>query len=202
MRDNKSALINQDPFRKKRDSLIMMPKESALVVLIPEAEQLVEGFRKRFDPSAAWGVPAHVTILYPFKQPDELTSTVFGILKDILKKEPAFIVSFRELKRFPNTLYLAPEPAAPILRLIELICKRFPDTPPYCGEFAETIPHLTVAQADDAGQLDAIAAEFKQAAKKQLPVRARVDSVALIENSLERWQVRERFPLRTTSKKN
>jgi hypothetical protein len=41
--------------------------ESALVV--PEAEPLVKPFRDRYDPSAAAGVPAHITLLYPFKQP-------------------------------------------------------------------------------------------------------------------------------------
>jgi 2'-5' RNA ligase len=177
---------------------MMMPKESALVVLIPEAEQLVEEFRKRFDPSAAIGVPAHVTILYPFKHPDELTSAVSEILHNILKKEPAFNVSFRELRRFPDALYLAPHPAAPFLRLIEVICKHFPDTPPYGGEFADAIPHLTVAQAGDAEQLDAIAAEFNQVAKGRLPIRASVEDVALIENSEDRWKVRERFSLKSS----
>jgi hypothetical protein len=35
--------------------------ESALVV--PEAEPLVKPFRDRYDPSAAAGVPAHITLL-------------------------------------------------------------------------------------------------------------------------------------------
>jgi len=40
--------------------------EVAIVVLVPEAETLVEPFRKIFDPSAAKGMPAHITINYPF----------------------------------------------------------------------------------------------------------------------------------------
>jgi hypothetical protein len=50
----------------------MSPIESALVVLVPEAEVLVKPFRDRFDPLAAAGVPAHITLLYPFKHPDGL----------------------------------------------------------------------------------------------------------------------------------
>ena len=46
--------------------------ESALVVLVPEAESLVKPFRDRYDPAAAAGVPAHITLLYPFKHPDEV----------------------------------------------------------------------------------------------------------------------------------
>jgi len=34
--------------------------ESALVVLIPEADGLVASFRERYTPSAAEGMPAHM----------------------------------------------------------------------------------------------------------------------------------------------
>ena len=37
--------------------------QSALVVLVPEAEGLVKDFRDRYDPSATAGVPAHITLL-------------------------------------------------------------------------------------------------------------------------------------------
>jgi len=40
--------------------------ESALVVLVPEAEAVVGWLRQRYDPSAAIGVPEHITINYPF----------------------------------------------------------------------------------------------------------------------------------------
>jgi hypothetical protein len=48
--------------------------------LVPEAEPLVKPFRDRYDPSAAAGVPAHITLLYPFKHPDEADQTVLGDL--------------------------------------------------------------------------------------------------------------------------
>ena len=40
--------------------------EAALVVIVPESEPLVERFRAKYDPAAGWGVPAHITINYPF----------------------------------------------------------------------------------------------------------------------------------------
>lgn len=46
--------------------------ESALVAIVPEAEKYVSGIRKRFDPSAPLGAPAHVTLLYPFAEPAEI----------------------------------------------------------------------------------------------------------------------------------
>ena len=46
--------------------------QSAVIVAIPEAEAAVAALRLRLDPAAAWGVPAHVTVLYPFLPPDEI----------------------------------------------------------------------------------------------------------------------------------
>ena len=43
-----------------------MSTETALVVLVPEAEAIVGRLRQRYDPSAAVGMPAHITINYPF----------------------------------------------------------------------------------------------------------------------------------------
>src|SRR3954470_1036237 len=40
--------------------------EAALVVMPPGAEPVVKSFRDRFDPVAALGMPAHITVLYPF----------------------------------------------------------------------------------------------------------------------------------------
>ena len=53
----------------------MLPIESALVVVVPEAEQLVGPFREKYDPSAAAGMPPHITLLYPFKPPDAVSYT-------------------------------------------------------------------------------------------------------------------------------
>jgi hypothetical protein len=49
---------------------------TALVILVPEAEALVKAFRERYDPSAAEGMPAHVTVLYPFKTLEQYWSTL------------------------------------------------------------------------------------------------------------------------------
>src|SRR5712675_2883024 len=52
--------------------------ESALIVRVPAAEPHVSGLRARFDPAAALGVPAHVTVLYPFVPPDRITAAVLA----------------------------------------------------------------------------------------------------------------------------
>lgn len=174
---------------------MIMAFESALVILIPEVENLVKSFRDQYDPSAAVGVPAHVTILYPFKPPDELTADVIATLQGLISRRPSFYVSFPEFQTFPDTIYLAPLPAEPFRRLTEIIVERYPETPPYGGAFAEIVPHLTVAQMDNLQRLDKITDEFREAAQKKLPISARVNTVSLMDNSSGYWKVRAQFSL-------
>ena len=47
--------------------------QSAFVVPVPEAEPWVKDLRERYDPIAAVGMPAHITVLFPFIPPDLLT---------------------------------------------------------------------------------------------------------------------------------
>ena len=172
-----------------------MPSESALVVLVPEAEELVGSWRDRFDPSAAAGVPAHITLLYPFKPPSQLTPSIEESLKQVFSILPSFEVSLTRVKKFPSVLYLAPEPDDPLRGLTLAIVKQFPETPPYGGEHAEVIPHLTVAHRDDAEQLAAIAADFEMEAIGKLPIHSTVSEVCLIENSTGLWRTRCPFAL-------
>lgn len=175
-----------------------MPGESALIIFIPEAEELVERFRVRYDPSAVLGVPAHVTVLYPFKPPREITELVLKKLDALFTKIPRFTTAFVEARRFPETLYLAPSPDDPFRRLTELVAEHFPETPPYGGQFRDIIPHLTVAQESDRRRLEEITTEFQQAAKTGLPIHANVTEIVMMDNESGTWHVRHRFSLGPT----
>lgn len=169
--------------------------QSALIVEVPKAESLVGQFRRRFDPSAAAGVPTHVTILYPFLPPARLTSTVTRTLSRLFGEVAPFRVRFARARRFPEALYLAPVPARPFRRLTELVAAQFPETPPYGGRFQEIVPHLTVAHAENSRELTRIAKEFGAAANGRLPVRMTVAEVVLIERRAGRWRKRQVFSL-------
>jgi len=172
-----------------------MPAQSALVVLVPEAEGLVKPFRDRFDPSAAKGMPAHITILFPFKPPPELTPALDEALTGLFFPLPRFGVSLSRLGRFPDALYLAPEPEKAFHDLMRVVMERFPEHPPYEGEFVQIIPHLTIAQLPKPDHLDEITVDFQRAAHGRLPIRASVSEVALMDNTTGLWQIRSRFGL-------
>jgi 2'-5' RNA ligase len=138
-------------------------------------------------------MPAHITVLYPFKPPSEIDNVVHERLRRLFARIPSFNFSLAEMRRFPEVLYLAPTPDAPFKELIRAVASEFPETPPYGGAFAEAIPHLTVAQLADAVKLEHIAAEFQRAAGNQLPIRAAVSEVALMDNESGPWRVRTEF---------
>ena len=47
--------------------------ESGVVIEVPNVDALVGDWRAQHDPAAGSGVPAHITILYPFMPPGQLT---------------------------------------------------------------------------------------------------------------------------------
>jgi hypothetical protein len=119
-----------------------MSAESALVLLVPEAEALVKPFRDRHDPAAAIGMPAHITLLYPFRQPDEVDGPVLDGLHQCFAGFAPFRFALTAIRRFESpiaVLYLAPEPTEPFCELTLAIWQRFPETPPYGGRHAAPV---------------------------------------------------------------
>ena len=103
----------------------MLPSESGLVVLVPEAEELVSPFRSKYDPSAAAGMPAHITLLYPFKPPDEIGDPVIEKLAQCFTGFLAFDFSLAAIRRFAGgVLYLAPQFDEPFCRLTLAVCRK------------------------------------------------------------------------------
>src|ERR1700754_3481477 len=85
--------------------------ETALIVPIPEVEAAVGPHRARHDAAARWGVPAHVTALYPFVAPDALTPEVLDAVRATVAATPRFTVEFTEVRWFGSQVaWLAPRP--------------------------------------------------------------------------------------------
>ena len=166
-----------------------MPR-SALIVAVPEAEPLVYEWRLRYD-NASLGIPAHVTLLFPFVPAEEIDDPLIGELRELFAAQPAFEFSLPRVARFPDHAWLAPEPAEPFRRMTALIFERYPDYPPYEGIHEEVIPHLTVAEADVALQ-----DELDAALTPHLPITAKADEVTLlVEDASGHWHARQLFRL-------
>lgn len=169
-----------------------MSRESAVIVPVPAAEPVVASWRARFDASAAAGMPAHVTALYPFLPAERLTDEVVGALRELCAGLPVLDVVFARTARFDDSavVYLEPEPADGLLALTMAIVGRWPEAPPFRGAFAEVIPHLTVAQVEDVALLD----EAEAGVAAGLPVRARLPFASLYVLDGGMWRERVRLP--------
>ncbi|MGW1773893.1 2'-5' RNA ligase family protein [Streptomyces sp. NPDC002104] len=165
--------------------------QTGLVVQIPEAEPVVRAWRERLDPSAVAGVPAHVTVLFPFLNESRIDPGVHAALEDVLGSHQAFDLRFERCGRLPEVSYLVPEPAAPLIRLTEAIAARWPGTPPYGGRFDQIVPHLTIAQ----GQEDTVLEEIEADLAGRLPLTSHVASVDLMVHDGTKWQVRASYAL-------
>ncbi|MFD4370666.1 2'-5' RNA ligase family protein [Streptomyces sp. NPDC058486] len=165
--------------------------QTGLIVRIPEAEPSVRGWRERLDPSAQAGVPAHVTVLFPFLDESRIDTLVHAALADVLVSHDAFDLRFERCGRLPEVLYLAPEPDKRLRQLTEAIADRWPEAPPYGGRYAEIVPHLTIAQGQEDTVLEEVAADLAGS----LPFTAHVSSVELIVHDGTKWQERASFAL-------
>jgi len=166
-------------------------RRSTLIAPVPELEPLVGLLRARHDPVARLGVPAHVTLLFPFLPPARIDSDCAAAVGFLLRRIRGFEASFGRFGRFPEVLWLHPEPAGPFVHLTRELARAWPEALPYGGRFSEIVPHLTVAHGG-APLLDRIEAQLSP----RLPVSARIGEAWLMtEDAGGRWKRRLRIPL-------
>ena len=90
------------------------PGESAILVPVPEAEVVVGHLRARLDPSASRGVPAHVTVLYPFVTPEQMTAALIARAAAAVASVSGFDCRFAGTGWFgDDVVWLAPDPSGP-----------------------------------------------------------------------------------------
>ena len=160
---------------------------SAFAVKVPSAEPFVGDLRQRFDATTKLGVPAHVTVLVPFMDPQHITPAVLDQAQNALNRVAAFSFSRSRVARFPATAYLAPEPPEPFIAMTKALVDVFSDFQPYGGEHQGVVPHLTVAHGDPS-EAEAVAAELQRRLEVFGAIKADCASVVLIENSTGRWE--------------
>jgi 2'-5' RNA ligase superfamily protein len=166
--------------------------ETAIIVPVPEAESIVDRWRRRYTPSGAAGMPAHITLLVPFADSDALSPDRSGRVEEVLARFAPIDLSLPATAYFegpPLVLYLEPVPAAPFRAMTAALVSAFPEHPPYADAHAQIVPHLTVATRLKRDRLAAIEAEVAGA----LPIHARAREAWLMEYADDAWRLRDRF---------
>ncbi len=169
---------------------------SALVVEVPAAEPVVGGWRRAHDPIARYGMPAHVTVLYPFR-PVPLDPADRRLLGGALADQEPFSFSLDAVDTFPDAVFLRPEPAARFEALTRAVWAAFPAYPPYGGRFGDIRPHLTVGQVAAGPAQDRLVAEVEEALGSPALLACEVTAVTLFATDIadRRWSPVERLPL-------
>lgn len=168
--------------------------ESALLVMVPEAAHLVSGMRRLYDPAASLGVGAHVTVLYPWIPPEEITSGDLLTVRELASSLDPFTAQLERVAWFPgDVMYLVPEPARQFELLLKLFHDAYPQYPPYEGRYSKVVPHLTVSESRPRMEL----IETERQLARQLPLMFPVSEVTLIRvmHSQKRSETMHRISL-------
>jgi hypothetical protein len=165
--------------------------QTAVIIPVPEVEPVVEVWRERFDPVWAVGVPAHLTVVYPFVPAARLSAADREDLGRLVGAHPRFTIIFGRCGRFPGVLYLVPEPDQPVRALTADLVARWPDAPPYGGVFAEVVPHLTITDGAEPGQM----LQAEQAVVAALPLTCSIRRLWLMTYHGAAWTHSTDLPL-------
>lgn len=170
--------------------------DSALIVAIPEAEPIVRDLRERHD-VAGEGVPAHVTVIYPFLPAEEIDASARERLRSHFAAVDAFDYRFAEAARLgEETVILAPEPAERFAALTERTAAAWPACPPYGGVFDVVIPHLTVGDRLTSSEGDELLDVLHARLGRAEPITGRARDVSLLVLAGDRWSTAARYRLR------
>ena len=151
--------------------------ESALLVPVPAAEPAVGQHRARLDEAARDGVPAHITVLYPFLPLAGIDEPLLAALGRLFAGHAAFQFVLDKVGWFgEEVVWLGPHDPAPFTALTELAFRAFPSCPPYRGQITEVIPHLTIGHGGGPQALGAAA----ESVRPCLPIEAAATEVTLM----------------------
>lgn len=152
---------------------------TSLIVPVPAAQSLLDSSAR------VRGMPAHITVMYPFLRSREMSRGERRRLAGALAKVPAFELTASSIGRFPNVVYLKPEPASSFVAITQAVMALWPQVRPYEGEFQEIVPHLTVSYGDQA----------PIGIGEQLPITAPIEEVWLMRRLGRGWVRSARIPL-------
>ncbi len=162
--------------------------QTGLVVPVPTADVLLASVGARYPGTVREGVPAHVSLLYPFVAAAELDEGITSALGELLAGQAPMRVQFAECYRRDGFVALLPDPIDGLKELVSTTRRRWPDVVPYEGVYGDVEPHLTVAMRCSAETAVAI----EQEVTAQLPISAELREAWLVAFEGQ-WTLRGRF---------
>ncbi|HEX3784284.1 MAG TPA: 2'-5' RNA ligase family protein [Pseudonocardiaceae bacterium] len=166
-----------------------MPQQgqTAVIMPVPAADPILAAVAAEYPDAVRPGIPAHVSLLYPFLPAEALDAEVSDWLSDLATRTPPLAPRFTELVVEPGFAHLSVPEFGPLTSAIRA---RWPEVVPYGGRFGPTpVAHLTIAMGfapADADRITALTRPF-------LPLSVTVDELWLLALT-SGWQRLGRFP--------
>ena len=171
-------------------------RRTALFVEVP-VDARVDEFRQRhLAATVARGLPAHVTVLFPFAAATGIDARLLADAAEHFGSISAFSAELTRVERFDAHVWLAPEPRDRFTALLTETYARFSELPPYGDAFAEAVPHLTIAEVRPWESVEPLVQQAEHELGAGLPFRFEVDRVALFEELADgTWRQADSFGL-------
>jgi 2'-5' RNA ligase len=164
--------------------------DSALIIRV-QLPPALEALRRQQVADASEGIPAHVTLLYPFAEPPAIDRDVRDLIGAIVERHHALTLRLGGLGRWPDILYATVEPDGPVRALQAELAAAFPSLPLYGDPPLRFVPHVTVVEGPGVED-PAVAAD---PAWRELPVTRHVPEVDLLVKARGRWRITDCWPL-------
>lgn len=162
--------------------------QTGLVIPVPAADALLALMETRHPGTVREGVPAHVSLLYPFVGVAELDERVTHALSELFGEHEPMAIELVECYRHGGFVALRPDPINGLTELTSKTRDRWPDVVPYEGVYGDVEPHLTVAMRAS----EETALRIEQEISEQLPISAELREAWLVAFE-GRWTLRGRF---------
>ena len=166
--------------------------ETGIIVPVPAFESFVQHHRKINDAVPPEGVPAHLTLLYPFLPPAGCERAREEVAEFFASIEP-FEFELDKVGWFDQrVVFLAPSDPGPFVTITEKLVARWTQCIPYGGRHGGThVPHLTLGIEGTPEEMAGLA----EAAEELLPMQCLADQAWLMIGHPRpaSWQIAERY---------
>lgn len=167
-----------------------MPKigQTGVIIPVPAVDELLATVATRYPGTVREGIPAHLSVLYPFIAAEQVDEQLIGVLSGLFTGQSPISVSFAAVRRNAGFVYLPPRPAGRIAQLVGTVRQRWPEVTPYAGLYGDVEPHVTIAICSSAET----AVRIERDTHPVLPIPAELREAWLVEFD-GKWSLRARF---------
>ena len=159
--------------------------ESAVIIRASLPAGL-EVLRRASVAEARRGLPAHLTMLYPFVEPAALRPDVRAAIATVVSRHASIPYAMIGPRHWPNVTYAGVEPADPFIRLQADLAAAFPAFPIYREPPGFRFePHITIAEGPGADRSRVVA----DRAWASLPAAGQATRLEVIADDGTGWKL-------------